>query len=289
LGGDFVGMNNSDYIKCIHCGVTLNNSEEQPCHNCGKTGRKIHVNLHDSIKMSDGLVIGATSGRTNRSTIHSDSFNPTDTVKIQKLIIDFVEKGLDGLSPFIDSLVQNFDTTLQGKNITFYRGVDISVEKHLSSKKIGPSPNSNDGRYNVKGDKCIYLIDDIDFLFSEIESSNALIQRYDIPVYKFKIADLSSNNKDIHNSLALAFDMTENGRTSSGYNFEEALENCGKSKYLVSQLLSNIFKKYGWDGLYIPGVHGSNGQYYHNCTIFSTIANQWENWAIGSYFFKKFN
>jgi len=81
--------------------------------------------------------------------------------------------------------------------------------------------------------------------------------------------------------------MAENGRTSSGYNFEQELGNRGKSKYLVSQLLSSSFKRNGWDGIFIPGVHGSQGRHYHNCTIFSTIVDQWKDWASGSYFQKK--
>ncbi len=250
-------------------------------------GKVIQAAVHESITVRDDLIIGSTSGKTNRSTIHSDNRNPTDTVKIQEFIIEFVEKRTDSLLKYIDPLVKDFNTFLQGLYITFYRGVDISVWKKLSSNKIGPSPNSNDGRYNVQGEKCIYLIDTIDFLFSEINSLDMLVQRYDIPVCKLKIADLSSNNKELHNSLALAFDMIENGRTSTGYNFESVLENRGESKYLVSQLFSNTFKKYGWDGLYIPGVHGNQGQFYNNCTIFGTIVDQWENWAIGSYFKKQ--
>lgn len=242
------------------------------------------MTVHDGINVRDELVISSTSGKTNRSTIHADTCSPTDTAKIQKLIIDFVENGVDDLGPYIDLLVENFDTPLKGKTLKLFRGVDVSVKNHLSSVKIGPSPNANDGRYNAKGKKCIYLIDNLDFLYSEINSSSILIQRFDVPVDSLEIADISSNNGNLHNSLALAFDMTENGRTSSGYNFEAELEKRGKSKYLVSQLLSSSFKRNGWDGIYIPGVHGSQGRHYHNCAIFSAAVDQWEDWANGSYF-----
>lgn len=277
-------MNQSNQTRCSHCGVSLKDTGDQPCYKCGKTGRTISVTVQDGITIRDDLVIGSTSGQTNRSTTHADTRNPTDTVKIQKLIIDFVENGIDGLTPYIDFLVKKFDTPLLGKTLKFFRGVDISVKKHLSSGKIGPSPIANDGRYNVKGEKCIYLIDNQDFLYSELNSSSILIQRFDVPVDSLRIADISSNNDNLHNSLALAFDMTENGRTSSGYNFEAELEKRGKSKYLVSQLLSSSFKRNGWDGIYIPGVHGSQGRHYHNCTIFSTVVDQWEDWANGPYF-----
>ena len=287
LGEDDIGMNNLNHTKCSHCGATLNHMDDQPCYNCGKTGREIHVTVKDTIKVRDDFVIGSTSGKTNRSTIHADSRNPTDTVKIQKLIISFVEQGVDGLTSFIDSLVEKFNTALQEKNRKFYRGIDISVEKQLSSNKIGPSPNANDGRYNVQGEKCLYLIDNIDFVYSELNSLSVLVQQFDVPVNTFRIADLSPSNNNLHNSLSLAFDMAENGRTSSGYNFEKELEKRDKSKYLVSQLLSASFKRNGWGGIYIPGVHGGQGRHYHNCTIFSTIVDQWEDWANGSYFKKQ--
>lgn len=282
-------MSYSNQTRCSHCGVSLNDTDDQPCYKCGKTGKTIFVTIHDGITIRDDLVIGSTSGKTNRSTIHADTRNPTDTVKIQKLIIDFVENEVDEITPFVDSLVKDFDTRLSGKTLEFFRAVDISVKKNLSCEKIGPSPNANDGRYNVKGEQCIYLIDDQDFLYSEINSSSILIQRFYVPVDSLKIADISSNNSNLHNSLALAFDMTENGRTSSGYNFEAELEKRGKSKYLVSQILSGSFKRKGWDGIYIPGVHGSQGRHYHNCTIFSKVVGQWINWADGTYFHAKKN
>ena len=277
-------MNHSNHTKCSHCGVSLNHIDDQPCHNCGKTGTEIYAIVSETATGRDDFITRPTSGKTNRSTIHSNSRNPTDTVKIQQLIISFVEDGADDLTPYIDTLVKKFNTALQGKNRKFYRGVDISVKKHLSSNKIGPAPAPKDGRYNAYGEKCIYLIDNIDFLYSELKSTSVLVQKFEVPVNTFKIADISPSNNNLHNSLGLAFNMAENGKTSSGYNFAEEIEKRGKSKYLVSQLLSSSFKRNGWDGIYIPGVHGSPGRHYHNCTIFSTVVDQWEDWAIGSYF-----
>jgi hypothetical protein len=80
--------------------------------------------------------------------------------------------------------------------------------------------------------------------------------------------------------------MTERGKTSSGYNILENLEKFGKDKYLVSQLLAFHFKKYNWDGMYIPGVHGAAKAHYHNLALFNSITNQWEQWIEGEYFKK---
>ena len=92
---------------------------------------------------------------------------------------------------------------------------------------------------------------------------------------------LLEGDKNIHNSLALAFDMAESGMTSTGYHFEEELQARSRSRYLVSQLLSSYFMKNTWDGLYIPGVHGNGECHYHNLVIFGPIVDKWKDWADG--------
>lgn len=236
--------------------------------------------------MRDDFVIQSTSVKTNRSTIHADSRHETDTVKIQELIVSHVEQNSSDLVSYIENLVHDFNDRLSLINTVFYRAVDKSIEGYLCSNQIGPSPNPTDGRYNAVNEKCIYLIDTIDCLYPELNSSSILVQKFNIPINMLKIANLSPSNKGIHNSLALAFDMAENGRTSSGYFFEKELQARGRSKYLVSQLLSDCFKKNEWDGLYIPGVHGRPGHHYHNLTIFGDLVNRWQDWAEGQYFSK---
>lgn len=238
--------------------------------------------------MRDDLVLEVKSAKTNRSIKHSDSRNETDTVLIEALIVSYVEHGLSDFPLYIEGLVKNFHNRLFLPKPVFFRGVDDSVKNKLPSSQIGPSPCPRDGRYNKPGEKCIYLIDTIDSLYAELNSSKTiLVQRYNVPLDTLKIANLSSNNEDIDNSLALAFDMAERGMTSSGYEFERELEKRGKSKYLVSQLLSFLFKQFGWDGIYIPGVHGDQGHHYHNLAIFGTIVDEWEAWANGTYFSKQ--
>jgi len=247
-----------------------------------KTEKENHVVIKDTIGMKDEFVVKSTSGKTNRETIHADSRNPTGTDEIQKHIFSYVKNETNDLPLYIELLVKKFNSDLDLENHIFFRGVNISVI--LTSKQIGPAPNPGNGRYNVQGEKCIYLTDSIDSIYSELKSSSVLVQRFDIPIDTLKIADLSSNNSSLHNNLALAFDMAESGRTSAGYCFENELEKHNKSRYLVSQLLSSLFKKYEWDGIYIPGVHGEQGHHYHNLVIFGTKVNEWEAWANGSYF-----
>jgi len=247
----------------------------------------IHVDALNGSNMNikDDWKLEVTSAKTNRKIIHSDSQNPTDTGKLEQFIINYVEDDSKELDNFIDSLVKEFDCPGLPNQI-FYKGIDSSQAGNLRSKRIGPSPNPEDNRYSAKSEKCLYLIDNYDFLFEEIKPApiSICVQKYKTPLSEYKIADLSQNNKNLHNSLALAFDMAERGMTSSGYPFEEELKKRGKSRYKVSQLLSSLFKRHGWEGFYIPGVHGLQGRHYHNLAIFNSIIDKWEKWTKGSYF-----
>ncbi|MCG6880668.1 MAG: hypothetical protein LJE96_16190 [Deltaproteobacteria bacterium] len=75
------------------------------------------------MKMGDDVVFQFTNGKTNRSTIHSDSRNGTDTVKIQKLILDYVEHEGRDLELCFEPLVNNFNNRLYLTTKAFYRAV----------------------------------------------------------------------------------------------------------------------------------------------------------------------
>lgn len=273
-----------DFTKRNHCDTSLDSIDNQPCPNYGRKKRIIDLTLKDEMQMGDDLVVSVISGKTNRSVIHSDSINETDTAKLEKLIIRYVQ-SLVNLTSYIETFAKDFNNRLSLNEGVFYRAVDSSIKKDLSSNQIGPSPKgASDGRYNTCGEKCIYLIDRVDFLYDELNSSSILTQKFKITTDKLQIADFSSENKNLHNNLSLAFDMAERGMTSSGYPFEDELQSHGQSRYLVSQLLSTCFKKHAWDGLYIPGIHGNSGQQYHNLVIFGPAVDQWEKWADGCYF-----
>lgn len=244
----------------------------------------MNVFVNESIALSDDHVMKATCGATNRSAIHSDSKNPTETTLLQENIKHFIENNHDGLNDFFKRLVSDFSTSLILENTIFFRGVTEETRKYLTSKVIGPSPNSQDGRYNKQGEDCLYLIDSKKFIFDELKTKSILVQEYSIPINKFKIADLSSNNGSMHNSLALAFQMTESGRTSAGYDFEDLLKQQGKTKYLVSQLLAKHFKNLNWDGMYIPGIHGSPNDHYCNLVLFGSATKKWRQMTVGEYY-----
>ena len=262
-----------------------NNLPSKSNQNTDKKNKDIFIeDVYDTVNIGEGFTISSRSLRTNRTVTLADSQNETDSAKLQKMIVNFVENNSNDLFSYVEKLVIVFNQRLEMKETTFYRAIEKSKETSLSSKQIGPSPNSSAGRYNNQGQKCIYLSDSYESLRNELKTNSILIQKYLIPIDKLKIADLSSSNKSLNNSLGLVFDMTENGKTSSGYNFEEILGKKGKCQYCISQEISNIFLKNGWEGLYIPGVHGTKEKYYNNLVIFNEAVKQWHNWAIGEYF-----
>ena len=242
---------------------------------------KIYVS--DTIGVSDRNRIGFTHHQTNRSAVHHDSQHPTKATELDTLIRKFVETRTTDtteLEKFLLPLAQDFSTQLHTTKKTYFRGLSDSIEVKLQCDRIGPSPDPGDNRYSVKGEKCLYLIDDKEFLSKELKTSSLLIQEYDnIPFDSIRLADLSSENTSLDNSLALVFQWAESGKTALGYRFEEELREKGKSVYLVSQLLAACFKKEGWDGIYVPGIHGESGKHYHNLSIFGAKIANWWDWT----------
>ena len=268
---------------CKHCGTVISNKENS-CPKCGEPVCPLKINEHDDVKVNESQGIKSQSVKTDRIIPHHDSENPTGVHEIEQLVIDFVKNGSDDLSLYIDNLVCDFKNNVK-VNKLFYRGLTESDKGKLQSPYIGPSPFPREGRYNKKGEQCLYLIDDDKFLSAELNSSNLLVQEYHIPTDIFKkIAYLPSCNKELDDMLAKAFAMAEGEKTSCGFDIERGLEKRNRSKYSFSQLLASIFKEYKWDGLYIPGVHGGKGKFYSNLVIFDSICEQWEDWVKGKYY-----
>lgn len=247
----------------------------------------LKVFASEDVDVSNGFRIGSTDDNTNRNVLHHDSEIPTDSVKIDKFIKTYVEKGGNELNDFLRSLVKDFSLRFIHPKSTFYRGIPASSEPKVDGNKIGPSSAPKNNRYSADGEMCLYLIDDWTFLPQELKKLGCgkfLIQDYDnIPFETLRIADLSSENTALDNSLALAFQRTESGRTAAGCNFEDVLEKSGKSKYLVSQLLASFFKAAGWDGFLIPGVHGGSGRHYRNLAVWGNALDSWKDWTTTSY------
>ena len=266
-------------IKCLQCHFVRPDNTDSACPECGnKEGMIIQI-INENSGIREEHIVQKTHVKSNRSTKIIDSSLPTDFHKLNQLVRDFVERESKELEMFIDTLVQNFDKRLAFPELELYRGVDVSVKENICTSYIGPSPNPSDGRYNSVGVPCLYLIDNRDFLPNELNSSHLLVQNYRVPMFDNKIANISPRNRSLNNSLNIVFDFSERGDTGTGYAHERELLRKGKSRYLLSQLLATVFKRHDWDGLYIPGVHGNEGQHYHNIVIFDPAVRKWESWT----------
>lgn len=273
-------MSRSD--ECLHCGRQLPPQKPQPCPYCGGTGRRLLVDVQDTVGMKDDLAIGITHGQTGRYALHADSAHPTDTLFIDDLVRKAADGRPDELWVYLDGLVAQFESAAVIET-AFYRGVSAGIRDKIVGSQIGPSPAPSQGRYNHKGEKCIYLIDNLSFLSAEVGVRELLVQDFRVPLHELRVADLTPQNAAVSNSLSLVFQMTERGKTGAGFDFEDHLTNRGESRYFVSQLVADAFKRRGWQGLYIPGVHGEGGVTYRNLALFGDCVDRWQEWAIGTY------
>lgn len=239
--------------------------------------------ISNGIKLSDSLIATVTRGSTNRRYIHVNTDNPTDVEKIDRLFEQYLNNSNDELINYITNEVKGSSNRLNTHSGIFYRGIDIANKSKIIGSKVGPPNEPKANRYNNENELALYLIDNIEFLYSEIKSNEILLQKYKIPIDEINIADISPENESIDNNLAIIFDICETGQTSKGINIENSLKNSGKSKYFISQKIAKIFKELGWDGLYIPGIHGIKNQHYHNLCIFFQALKDWEKWTIGNF------
>ena len=88
-----------------------------------KKGKDLKVCVVDRVGISNGIKIGSTDDNTNRTVIHFDSESPTQSVKIDELIISFVEDGRTDLKNYFVRLVTNFPAQLVKTKRIFYRGI----------------------------------------------------------------------------------------------------------------------------------------------------------------------
>jgi len=246
------------------------------------TSAPLKASVVDDCIIGEDQSVGSTQGETGRSAVYWNSRTPTDASLIESHIKEFVAGRPNPFEGYLDDLVEHFGSqaTFTGD---FFRGVPFTTD--LKGKKtIGPSPYREENRYNVSTEKYIYLIDDLSYLPVEIRSNDCLVQDYRIVLATMKIANLSADNKDLDNSISLIFQMTELGRTTRGYDFEDDLKKTGKSRYLLSQSVANSFKKFGWEGLYVPGVHGTCGKTYRNLVLFGDCVDSYCDWLVGEYY-----
>jgi hypothetical protein len=140
-----------------------------------------------------------------------------------------------------------------------------------TSRQMGPPPincKTSGGRYNTPGEHVLYLSDSEDGVIREFKAQRMkgapYIQRYNLPVDKLCLADLTKIPEDhfVCHVFSKAEECNVEGRGNPGYNF--------------SQIIAE-FVKVNFDGMRVPGVHGEPGQHYSNIIVFRPFPD-WCNW-----------
>ena len=281
---------NSDYF--VSNEVYYYQRENIFCPKCGSKKKSQTIVFEDRFNSNirDSFSVFSTDIKTNRTTLDESDETPTNRIKIINLIQDFLDTNCEkNLREHFEPLVKYFSHSWISE-IICYRGVNKKYAESFKNKQISPTAKeySKNNRYSEQNEMAFYLIDNPKFIKNEICLDSWIEQKYIInPIkHKLKFADLTSSNKELDNDLALIFKITESGKSSTGINFEKICEDKYNNRYKISQFIAKLFKKYDWDGLIIPGVHGEKDDVYNNIVIFEKVLNRWQDWCIGKFYEK---
>jgi hypothetical protein len=260
------------------------------CPKCHSKYKMQTIELSDNmgLNMRDSFAISSTDIRTNRTTLDESDETPTNRIKIVEIIEEFIHTGNNTkLNEHFEPLVKEFTHHWENK-IICYRGVDKNLSNKFENNQIAPTPTeyAQNNRYSQKNERVFYLIDKPKYIKNEVALDEWIEQKYILnsKTNKLKLADVTSSNKELHNDLAHIFKTSESGKSSTGIDFEKMCKEKYNNKYLISQFIAKLFKKYKWDGLVIPGVHGNSDGIYNNIVIFEHVLDNWQSWCDGEFY-----
>lgn len=290
-------MNELHNIKCADCNCNHQvtdskyycRTEKTLCPNCGSKYKIVTIELSDNLEQNihDSFSLGSTDIRTNRTTLEDSDETPTNTILIIELLQDYIKTGDEKkLIRHFEPLVKQFSFQWDSE-IICYRGVSKDLACKFKSKQISPTPKeyAQNNRYSQKNERAFYLIDNPKYIKNEIELNEWIEQKYILvpSMYNLKLADVTASNKELHNDLAHIFKISESGKSSTGIDFEKMCKEKYDNRYLISQFIAKLFKKYNWDGLIIPGIHGNSDENYNNIVIFERALESWQSWCDGEF------
>lgn len=206
-----------------------------------------------------------TRGRTGRVT---DSFTPEQQF-CEGLVNDWLGGNIGESSDWGRRLVQELIGELprcgapSSYRARLFRGGEVPTDP----LQFGPSPSRAAGRYNQVSQPALYLGTSLAGLALEMEQysevgSNFYVARY-APIEALELVDLSAPN--IHSALHHAFDRAE--RPTNDYE--------------PGQLLAEVVRDLGIDGMIVPGVRGTIATRYTNVVVFRN--QEWVSWIDSTY------
>jgi len=264
-----------DTVECGGCGTRL--SEEftgiprKPCPNCGAMNRVFSASLaHAKYNVSGTAIDSLLSyGHTGRKVLGSEAERRAEEWRLANRDELLSHPVAEEFRASVSSA-----PVLSGDSLVLFRGRDIreSEQRPPTVEQMGPLPLNyipRGNRYNREGKRALYLADSEDGVRREMKvwhtEGTPYVIRIEVPLTSLRIVDFSNWPTDdlITAVFARAETCNVGQRGPTNYIFSQA----------VGELVSERF-----DGMRIPGVHGTPGAHYKNIVLFRRLED-WSNWA----------
>ena len=140
-------------------------------------------------------------------------------------------------------------------------------------ERMGPPQQpGEEGRYNSSCRVALYLCDSDEGVrreFSLPPGQKLFLQEYILPLESLLIADFS--HPDVSEFISAVFRMAEiSGQDSP----------IGRDDFVFSQLVADLVRESGFEGMLVPGVRGDNELHYRNVVVFDPPAvSSWRCWS----------
>jgi len=140
-----------------------------------------------------------------------------------------------------------------------------------SWRDMGPPDRQEQGnRYNPPGTVALYTSDSVDGVFRELAAkggTKVFLQDYESPSDVLRLADFSSVS--LTDFMKAVFDMAESSSVEG---------RVGPSGYAFCQVVGQLVREAGFEGMVVPGVRGDPGFQYRNIVVFDAH-DRWPTWS----------
>lgn len=214
-----------------------------------------------------GVEVGTSVTRAHTGRV-SDSLN-AEQQACERLVNDWLDGGTGEAAHWGRELTKELISELpRCAAPTSYRARPFPErDRPTDPLQFGPPPSPGAGRYNRAGQPALYLGRDVRGLSAEMAHYPRPGQQYYFARYlstdSLSLVDLSDANA--HAALHLAFDRAERLDVD----------------YEPAQLLADVIRELGIDGIIVPGVRGSPDHHYCNVVVFRCLG--WEDWVDKSH------
>ena len=165
----------------------------------------------------------------------------------------------------------NSVATVGGGSVECVRG-RLDDGTIASWRDMGPPPPSCavGGRYAPSGAVVLYLCDSAPAVFRELspaDNGRVFLQEYVLRTDSLRLADFTPARLD--EFVKAVFDVAENSSLEG---------RVGPVGYTFSQVVGDLVRQAGFDGMVVPGVRGAPHFQYRNVVVFES-QDRWLRWS----------